>query len=299
MSKTIVVAGATGNLGLKIVAALVHEGVDVKCLVRKTSDTSKLAEHKHENVSIISVDYNNEDELISHLKNADVVVSVLSGLGDVIIDTQARLLNAAIKAGVNRFIPSDFSSDFTNLQGGKNRNLDFRKKFHDILNKANIKSTSIFNGAFMELTTGEMPLIMFDKNKILHWGSKDVLMDFTHTCNIASYTAKAAMDDHAPRYLKIAGERISPSQVADLMSSLTNSQFKLFRPGGIGLFNFVIKLTRFFSPSKNVLYPAWQGMQYMRDMMEGRIDVVQNDNARYKDVQWISLSDHLKNEGKV
>jgi hypothetical protein len=151
----------------------------------------------------------------------------------------------------------------------------------------------------MELTTGEMPLIMFDKNKILHWGNADVLMDFTHTCNVATYTAKTALDDDAPRYLKIAGERISPTQLASLMSKLTNKNFKLFRPGGIGLFNFVIGLAKFFSPSKNVLYPAWQGMQYMRDMMGGRIDVVQNDNTRYRGIDWISLTHHLKNEGKV
>jgi len=41
------------------------------------------------------------------------VVSALAGLRDVIVETQAALLDAAIKARVPRFIPSDFSIDFT------------------------------------------------------------------------------------------------------------------------------------------------------------------------------------------
>ncbi len=39
------------------------------------------------------------------------MVFALSGLRDVIVETQATLLDAAIKARVLRFMPSDFSID--------------------------------------------------------------------------------------------------------------------------------------------------------------------------------------------
>jgi hypothetical protein len=81
-----------------------------------------------------------------------------------------------------------------------------------------------------------------------------------------------------------------------LLSELTGQQYKLFRPGGIGLLNTVISLTRFFSPSKNELYPAWQGMQYMRDMMEGRIIFQKYDNDRYSSVKLTSVRDFLEKE---
>jgi hypothetical protein len=42
-------------------------------------------------------------------------VSALAGLRETIIDAQKVFLDAAVEANVQRFIPSDYSSDFTNL----------------------------------------------------------------------------------------------------------------------------------------------------------------------------------------
>jgi nucleoside-diphosphate-sugar epimerase len=293
MSKIILVAGATGNLGAKIIDHLLKENVQIRAIVRKQNNEQKILVLKNKGVEVFEIDNFTKENLLPASKNVDCIISAVAGLQHVIIDAQTQLLEAALECNVPRFIPSDFSSCFTNLTLGNNRNLDFRKKFHDYINTKNIQITSIFNGAFMELTTGEMPLIMFDKYKILHWGSADVLMDFTHTENVASYTAKAAIDDASPRYLTIVGERISAKQVQGLMTTLTNKNFKLFSPGGISFFNFIIKMTKFFSPSKHELYPAWQGMQYMRDMMEGKIDVTKKDNDRYDGISWITLKDYL------
>jgi hypothetical protein len=46
-------------------------------------------------------------------RGAGCVVSALAGLRPVIVDTQSRLLEAAVAAGVKRLIPSDSSIDFT------------------------------------------------------------------------------------------------------------------------------------------------------------------------------------------
>jgi nucleoside-diphosphate-sugar epimerase len=296
MNSIVIMAGATGNLGSKIAASLVSKGAHVKALVRYNADSEKIKWLQSIGVTTILCDMQNVDEMASICRDSQCFISAISGLGDAIIDTQKVFLQACLQAGVPRFIPSDFCSDFTNLTLGNNRNLDFRKVFHDYINTTSISATSIFNGAFMELTTGEMPLIMFDKHKILHWGNKEVFMDFTHTNNIAEYTALVALDNTSPRYLKIAGERISAKQVADLMTNLTGTPFKLFRPGGIRLFNILIQCIKFFSSTSKDLYPAWQGMQYMRDMMEGKIDVVQLDNVRHSTINWIGLKKHLQQE---
>ncbi len=70
-------------------------------------------------------------------------------------------------------------------------------------------------------------------------------------------------------------------------------QFHLFRAGSIGLLDTFIKIARRFAPSKNKLYPAWQGMQYMRDMMEGRAALDAHDNTRYSDMRWTSVGKFL------
>jgi hypothetical protein len=103
------------------------------------------------------------------------------------------------------------------------------------------------------------------------------------------------VDENTPRYLRIAGDKLSCNDFVLVLSELTTKKYKIFRPGGIPLLNFLIKVTRFFSPSENELYPAWQGMQYMRDLMEGRIIFQKYDNDRYSDIKWTSVIEFLVN----
>lgn len=296
MKKTIVIAGATGNLGGKITASLLAKGAEVRALVRMESDGNKVAELEQKGVQVVRVNTNSRAEIAAHCRGAACVVSALAGLRSTIIDAQTVLLDAAVEAGVQRFIPSDYANDFTNLQEGQNRNLDLRRAFHAVLDKAPIKATTIFNGPFMDLLTTDMPLILFKQKRILCWGNPNQLIEFTTTHNIARFTAEAALDDGTPRYLRIAGDRLSCNDFVKLLTELTGKQYKLFRPGGISLLNNIIRLARFFSPSKNELYPAWQGMQYMRDMMEGRIIFQQYDNNRYPDIRWTSVKEFLTSE---
>jgi len=296
MRKIIVVAGATGNLGGKIVKALLNQDVEVRAIVRFKTDIVKIKDLERKGVKVFQVDTSNQSEISKHCIGAHCLVSALAGLRETVIDTQKIFLDAAIQAKVQRFIPSDYSSDFTNLKKGQNRNLDLRRQFHSYLEKTPIKATTIFNGPFMDLLTTDMPLILFKQKRILCWGNANQILEFTTTENIAEYTAFVAVDDNTPRYLRIAGDKHSCNDFVKLLSELTTKRYKIFRPGGIGLLNFLIKVTRFFSPSENELYPAWQGMQYMRDLMEGRIIFQKYDNDRYPNIKWTSLQEFLVNE---
>jgi NmrA-like family len=298
MQKTIIVAGATGNLGGKIVDALLLQGAKVKALVRQTTDSDKIKQLEAKNVTVCVVDMQNKADIAAHCVGADCVVSALAGLHETILDTQTNLLDAAVAAKVPRFIPSDFAIDFTNLVEGQNRNLDMRRAFHTKLDQAQIQATSIFNGPFMDLLMTDMPLILFKQARILCWGDPNQIMEFTTTQNIASFTAAAAMDSNAPRFLRIAGDRLSCNDFVSLLTQMTGENYKIFRPGSIGLLNFIIKALRFFGPAKNELYPVWQGMQYMRDMMEGRIIFQKYDNDRYPNIKWTSVKSFLLVERK-
>ncbi len=296
MKKIVVVAGATGNLGGKIADALLSRDAEVRAIVRLETDVKKIKELEQKGVKVYKVDTNNKLAIAKHCIGAHCVVSALAGLRETIIDTQKIFLDAAVEANVKRFIPSDYSSDFTNLMEGQNRNFDLRIEFHKYLDNIPIKATSIFNGAFMDLLTTDMPLILFKQKRILCWGRPDQIMEFTTTDDVAEFTAEAALDDNTPRYLRIAGDRLSCNDFVQLLTELTYHKFKIFRPGGIGLLNFLIRVTRFFSPSKNELYPAWQGMQYMRDMMEGRIIFQKYANDKYSKIKWTSVKEFLVHE---
>jgi uncharacterized protein YbjT (DUF2867 family) len=293
MKKIILVAGATGNLGFRIVKALLKEDAEIRVVVRSNSDVEKIKILKNAGVKIYNVSNWNVEELKIVCTDVSCVVSSLSGLREVVIDAQKILLDAAIAAGVPRFIPSDYSLDFTKFSYGENRNLDLRREFHEYIDKTPIAATSIFNGAFMELLTNEMPMILFKQKIVLYWGNADYQWGFTTMDNTAAYTAKVAMETITPRYLRIAGDLIHPRAVKAVVSDVTGKKFRLFSPGGKRLLGIIIKIARKFAPAEKELYPAWQGMQYMHNMIDERSKIATLDNDRYPEIKWTKVKDLL------
>ena len=135
MKKIIVVAGSTGNLGNRICRELIKRGVEVRAIVRASADPKKIETLKEVGVTVFELDLNRVDDIAEACAGADCVVSAVAGLRDVIVDLQKRILDGAIKAGVPRFIPSDFCTDYTNLVPGENRNFDLRREFRAYLDQ--------------------------------------------------------------------------------------------------------------------------------------------------------------------
>jgi nucleoside-diphosphate-sugar epimerase len=206
---------------------------------------------------------------------------------------QTALLDAAIKADVPRFIPSDYSIDFTKFPPGENRNLDLRRDFHQRLDRTSIRATTIFNGAFADMLTGQMPLILFKWKRVLYWGDADQRMDFTTIDDTAAFTACAALDPSTPRFLRIAGDQPSARELTAVVSEVTGKEFRLFRAGGLGMLGTLIKVARTVAPGEKDLFPAWQGMQYMRNMFDGRAKLEPLDNDRYPGFRWTTARDVL------
>ena len=265
----------------------------MRAMVRTGTKRERIQSLEKQGAQVFEVDMKDQAAVARVCSGADCVVSALAGLEETILGTQKILLDAAVESRVARFIPSDYSIDFSDLVAGTNRNLDLRRTFHTYLDQAPIRASSIFNGPFMDLLTGEMPLILFKRHRILYWGKPDLVMDFTSTEDVAAFTAHVALDKEAPRRLRIAGDRKSAQQLVAVMDSLNGHPFKLIRAGSIGLLDMLIKMARFFAPGRNELYPAWQGMQYMRDMMEGRVVIDNYDNNRYADMQWTTIKSYL------
>ena len=289
----IIVAGATGNLGGRITRALVARGASVRALIRHGTAREKIERLQELGVTIASVDFSSASQVTPACSRASCVVSALQGLRDVIVEAQTVLLDAAIKAEVPRFIPSDYSIDFTKFPPGENRNLDLRRDFHKRLDKTPISATTIFNGAFADMLTGQMPLILFKLKRVLYWGDADQRMDFTTIDDTAAFTACAALDPSTPRFLRIAGDQISARELTAVVSEVRGQEYRLLRAGGLGVLERLIKVVRTVAPGEEKLYPAWQGMQYMRNMFDGRARLEPLDNDRYPGIRWTTARDVL------
>jgi uncharacterized protein YbjT (DUF2867 family) len=265
----------------------------VRAIVRPGSAGDKVAALRQLGVSIVEVDFRSIADLTEACKGGSCVVSALSGLRDVIVENQSALLQAAVEAGVPRFIPSDFAIDFNRLPGGTNRNLDLRREFSQRLDQAPIVATSILNGMFTDLLTGEAPFVLFRFKRVVYWEDADEPLDFTTIDNTAAFTAAAALDPSTPRYLRVAGEVLSARGLKEAASQATGKEFRLFRAGGLGRLNTLIKITHALMPKNDDVFPPWQGMQYTRDMFDGRAKLKPLDNGRYPDIRWTPVQEVL------
>jgi nucleoside-diphosphate-sugar epimerase len=285
----IIVAGATGKLGGRIARELRRRGASVRAIARQTSDPAAVAELRRLGVDVVTARPSSVAEVTHACAGSVCVVSALSGLRDTIVDAQMVLLQAAIAAGVPRFIPSDYSIDYTKLKPGTNRNLDLRREFLTRLDAAPLKATTIFSGMFAELLTGQAPVLLFKIHRVLYWGDADQRMDFTTMDNTAEYTAAAALDPSTPRFLRIAGDQKSARELAAVVSEVTGQRWKLLRPGGLGAFRALIAITRKVLPGREDVYPPWQGMQYLHNMLSGAPKLHALDNDRYPEIRWTSV----------
>jgi nucleoside-diphosphate-sugar epimerase len=290
---TIVLAGATGDLGGRIADALLERGAAVRALVRRSSPPERVERLRTRGAKVVEVDFGSGTGLSRACSGGACVVSALSGLRDVIVEQQARLLDAAVEAGVPRFIPSDFSIDFTKLPAGANRNLDLRREFGERVARAPIAATSILNGMFTELLTGPAPVVLFRFRRVVYWEDADQLLDFSTIDDVAAYTAAAALDPSTPRYLRIAGDQISARGLAEVATDVEGREFRPLRAGRLGRLRTLIRVTRTLVPGRDQVYPPWQGMQYLHDMFSGLPKLEPLDNDRYPGLQWTSVRDVL------
>ncbi|WP_193408649.1 Rossmann-fold NAD(P)-binding domain-containing protein [Hymenobacter glacialis] len=146
---------------------------------------------------------------------------------------------------------------------------------------------------FTDLLTGQAPVVLFGLKRVMYYGRADQPLDFTTTANTAEFTAAAALDPTAPRYLRVAGEVASVRGLQQAASQATGQPFKLLRVGPVSVLGGLIKATKTLMPTSNEVFPPWQGMQYLHNMFTGLPKLTPLDNARYPDIRWTSVREVL------
>jgi uncharacterized protein YbjT (DUF2867 family) len=290
---TVLLAGATGDLGGRILRNLVALGATVRVLTRQEAGTTQIAQLRAQGVEVIQADYDDADGLRRACTDVDCVVSAINGVGSAIMGAQSRLLAAAAAVGVPRFIPSDFSVDYRGIRPRSNRNLQLRRDFAQELDATEIRATSILNGAFTDMLSGQAPMILFSRRRVLYWSDPDQVLDFTTKDDTATYTAAAALDERAPRVLQIAGDQVTARTLAATMTELTGTQFRLLYAGSVGSLTTMSRAVRALAPASKEPFPPWQGMQYFASMFSGDANLRYTNNDRYGRREWMTARDVL------
>ena len=293
MTTPVLVAGGTGDLGRRIVRELLLLDTHVRVLTRPGNSGATRLYGENTRVEIVEARYTDPVALAAAVDGMTTVVSALSGTRPVIIDAQRALLAAAVTASVPRFIPSDYSSDYRRIAIRSNRNFELRREFAADVDAAPIRATSILNGAFTDMLTGEAPLILFKQHRVLYWSSADQILDFTTKDDTAFATAQVAVDDDAPRVVEIAGDRVTARDIANTMSIVSGQPFKLQWAGTTRTLSAMSKVARRASRDPEEIFPAWQGMQYFVSMFSGQAQLRHVANGRFPSRRWTTVRDVL------
>lgn len=145
--KKVAIAGATGNLGPSIVNELVNQGFEVTVLTASGNTSGLPSANK-----VIKVDFSSQDSVISALKGQEAFISAIPKH-----DEQPALIDAAIAAGVKRFIPSEFGSNIVGNEkvralpvfAGKVKTQEYLRAKQD-----QISYTIVTNGLFLDWGIG-------------------------------------------------------------------------------------------------------------------------------------------------
>lgn len=114
--RKVIIIGASGHLGRHIVTAFdTDPHFEVSILSRSSSDGSHFPSHIP--VYYVGGNYDtSESELVELLKGQDAIISAIAAKA---VQQQRTIINAALRAGVKYFVPSEFGHDTRNEQAAE------------------------------------------------------------------------------------------------------------------------------------------------------------------------------------
>lgn len=227
MEQTVAIIGATGQVGTPLTRNLLEMGHNVRVLVRvrAQSDTGRLAEYEKHGAEIVEVpDMLNVDALSSVLGGADALVAAVPGSQQIITESEPIWIQAAVKAGVKRYVPSEFGCHTRQLSLGDGILFDYKKALHEKIFASGIGWTFIYTGGIFDYF---LPNLRFF-HKITTFGDLDLPI-YTH--DIADIGRLAAMAITDPRTLNkcVQLDLFCPTQremVAELLRAHPTTNFE-------------------------------------------------------------------------
>lgn len=228
---TVAVLGGTGNLGTHLVRALLVGGFSVTILTRQGTTTPQHSFSPY-TVTFLPVDFSSPTSLQSAFQGQDAVVSALATSA---VQTQKTIIDAAIAAGVKRFVPSEFGVN-TRKEGIEKTRigelLNAKREVVDYLiaNEDKISWTGLSTGFFFDpaLSNGLVGISP-------HTGSATLIDSGNEPfpTSLRSHIGRAVSeilrhpDLTKNQYLSTASFNVSQNQLLQIVQELTGKKFEV------------------------------------------------------------------------
>lgn len=231
------VVGSTGVLGGEIASRLAQAGKPVRALVRKSSSPEKVEALRRQGIELAYGDLTDRASLDTACRGVRTVYSTATAIQSreqgntlerVDREGQANLVDAAKKAGVERFV-------FVSFRVG-GRDFDFplqaaKRETAERLKKSGMPWTVIEASIFMEVWLG--PHLGFDaaNARARVFGSGDQKISWVSYKDVAVIAIAAAeSSDAANRTIEVGGpEALSPNEVIRIFEERGGRKFEVER----------------------------------------------------------------------
>jgi uncharacterized protein YbjT (DUF2867 family) len=230
----ILVAGATGELGGRVVRLLREREAGVRALVRPASAASG-GELERIGVEVARGDLRDPVSLDAACAGVTTVVSTATAISRILAGERTSLASvdgagtqdliaAAEAAGVQRFV---FVS-YAGLDEAPGSPLDRAKRAGEQhLARSPLQSVVVRPEPFQELWLAPVTGLDWSAGKLTIYGRGDNPVPYIATENVAALLADLALADDTPRLIQVGGpERLTRNEVANAGERLTGRTMK-------------------------------------------------------------------------
>ena len=186
------------------------------------ASAAKLAAYTDSGVTMLVGDINDRTHLVDAMRTAGISI-VVSAVGHSAHFDQLSLLEAVKAAGVQRFVPSEFGFDETDMHvehSPLHSLLHKKRQVREAIVASGVDWTVILVGAFLEWFL-DSAFFGFDlaNNTITAPGSMSATITLTSLRDIGVLTAEAILDSTTRNAVVRLGRPITYQQAADIVDS--------------------------------------------------------------------------------
>jgi len=232
---------------------------------------------------VLLADVANPGTLKNTTKGIHTVVSALIGDDNTVLEGQKALLKDGIDNGIKRFVPSDFSLDYTKVGADEHPWLAQRIAFKKLLAGSPVKGLHVFNGIFMET------FFYLQSQNLMYLANPNQPINITTYEDTARYVAAALAKPDRVGELRVSGDIVTPKQIADVYNKVRGTKIEARKNGSLE------ELKRMISEykAKNEYFKAAL-LGYSVPMSDGRGFYSKTNNAEFPEIRTTPFEEYLK-----
>ncbi|TGJ83637.1 hypothetical protein E0Z10_g5123 [Xylaria hypoxylon] len=203
----VLVAGATGNIGQKIIGSLLRRGHRVRALARSPEKLSAATTARLEKF-VKSSAYYDVPALEAACAGVDAVICAYNGSPELKVEGQLLLLRAAERGGVRVYVSASWNSDWRNQSLGDHENYDPYHCFRRLAELSSaVRPHFIISGILAEVLFSAPERVSFspknhgvwdpEAKRVEIWGDADRKWQWTSEADAAEFAVAIAEREDA------------------------------------------------------------------------------------------------------